>query len=135
VCEREVWAYGILHVQMYKMLSEILTCICLSVRFFVWPSRTSCSIDVTPETLTATDTCIGYHVTRFEASRNVILPTRYVRTCVGASCGRCRKTKIQTKSIRFRACYYSIMFNAHRVTSMADTDIVKKRKNAERKIK
>jgi hypothetical protein len=45
--------------------------------------RTSCNIDVTPETLTATDTCIGYHVTRFEASRNVILHTRYVSTCGG----------------------------------------------------
>jgi hypothetical protein len=97
-------------------------------------SRTSCSIDVTPGTLTATDTCIGYHVTRFEASRNVILHTRYVSTCVGAGCGRGRKTKIQIKAIRCRACYYSIMLNAHRVTSMADTDIdaVKNRKNAER---
>jgi hypothetical protein len=41
-------------------------------------------------TLTATDTCIGYHVTRFEASRNVIFHTRYVSTCVGAGCGRGR---------------------------------------------
>jgi hypothetical protein len=33
--------------------------------------RTACKIrDVTPGTLTATDTCIGYHVTRFEASRS-----------------------------------------------------------------
>jgi hypothetical protein len=31
----------------------ILTCICLSARFFVWPSRTSCPIDVTPGILTA----------------------------------------------------------------------------------
>jgi hypothetical protein len=47
-------------------------------------SRTACNIrDVTPGILTATDTCIGYHVTRFEASRNVILHTRYVSTCVG----------------------------------------------------
>jgi hypothetical protein len=47
--------------------------------------RTACNIrDVTPGTLTATDTCIGYHVTRFEASRNVIPHTRYVSTCVGA---------------------------------------------------
>jgi hypothetical protein len=73
--------------------------------------------------MTATDTCIGYHVTQFEASRNVILHTRYVSTCVGAGCGRGRETKIQTKAIRCRACYYSIMLNAHRVTSMADTDI------------
>jgi hypothetical protein len=42
--------------------------------------------------------------------------------------------KIQTKSIRGGACYYSIMLDAHRVTSMADTDIdaVWKQKNAER---
>jgi LRP1 type putative zinc finger protein len=48
-----------------------------------------------------------------------------------------RGTKIQRKAIRCRACCYSIVFNAHCVTSMADTDIdaVKKRKNAERKIK
>jgi hypothetical protein len=43
-------------------------------------------------------------------------------------------TKIQTKANRCGACYYSIMLNAHRVTSMADTDIdaVQTRKNAER---
>jgi hypothetical protein len=40
----------------------------------------------------------------------------------------------KTKAIRCGACYYSIVLNAHRVTSMANTDIdaVKKRKNAER---
>jgi hypothetical protein len=39
----------------------------------------------------------------------------------------------RTKAIRCGACYYSIVLNAHRVTSMADTDIdaVKKRNNAE----
>jgi hypothetical protein len=39
----------------------------------------------------------------------------------------------KTKAIRCGACYYSIVLNAHRITSMADTDIdaVKKRKNAE----
>jgi hypothetical protein len=96
-------------------------------------SRTSCNIDVTPGTLTVTDTCIGYHVTRFEVSRNVILHTRYVSTCVGAGCGRGSGTKIQTKAIRCRACYYSTMLNAHRVTSMADTDIdaVRKQNKAE----
>jgi hypothetical protein len=57
-------------------------------------SRTECNIDVTPGTLTATDTCIGYRLTRFEASRNVILHTRYVSTCVGAVRGRGRGTKI-----------------------------------------
>jgi hypothetical protein len=41
----------------------------------------------------------------------------------------------RTKAIRCGACYYSIVLNAHRVTSMADTDIdaVKKLNNAERK--
>jgi hypothetical protein len=45
--------------------------------------------------------------------------------------------KQRTKAIRCGACYYSIALNAHRVTSMADTDIdaVKKRNNAERKKK
>jgi hypothetical protein len=49
----------------------LLTCICLRRGFFRVTSRTSCNIrDVTPGTLTATDTCVGYHVTRFEASRS-----------------------------------------------------------------
>jgi hypothetical protein len=64
----------------------------------------------------------------------VILHTRYVSTYVGAGGGKGRETKIKTKANRCGACYYSIMLDAHRVTSMADTDIdaVKKRKNAER---
>jgi hypothetical protein len=33
-------------------------------------------------------------VTRFQASLDVILRTRYVSTCVGAVCGRGRETKI-----------------------------------------
>jgi hypothetical protein len=100
-------------------------------------SRVECNIDVTPGTLTATDTCIGYHVTRFKASRKVILHTRYVcacveagggrgrgtkiktnvilhtlyvSTCVGAVGGRCRGTKIKTKANRCGACYYSITY-------------------------
>jgi hypothetical protein len=95
-------------------------------------SRAECNIDVTPGTLTATDTFIGYHVTRFEASRkvilhtryvcacvgaggrrgggikiktNVILYTRYVSTCVGADGGRSRGTKIKTKPNRCGSCY------------------------------
>jgi hypothetical protein len=63
--------------------------------------------DVTPGTLTATDTCIGYHVTRFEASRNVILHTRYISTCVEAGCGRGRETK-KTKAIRCGECYFNV---------------------------
>jgi hypothetical protein len=58
-------------------------------------SRAESNIDVTPGTLTATDTCIEYYVTRFEASRKVILHTRYVNTCVGAGGGRGRGTKIK----------------------------------------
>jgi hypothetical protein len=114
----------------------LLSCICLRSRLFRMTleiSRAACPIrDVTPGPLSATDTCIVYHVTHFEASRNVILHTRYVSTCVGAGCGRGRGTK--KKALRCGACYYSIVLNAHRVTSMADTDIdtVKKRNNAER---
>jgi hypothetical protein len=79
-----------------------LTCICLSSRLFrvtLEIARAECNIDVTPGTLTATDTCIGYHVTRFEASRKVILYTRYVFACVGAGGGRGRGTKIKTNVI------------------------------------
>jgi hypothetical protein len=75
------------HVYMQTFYDFILTCICLSRRLFrvtLEISRAECNIDVTPGTLTATDTCIGYHVTRFEAPRKVILHTRYVSTCVGA---------------------------------------------------
>jgi hypothetical protein len=54
--------------------------------------------DVTPGTLTATDTCIGYHVTRFDASRKVILHTRYVSTCVCASDGSGRENNDMNKS-------------------------------------
>jgi hypothetical protein len=57
-------------------------------------SCTACNINVTPGTLTATDTCIGYHVMRFEASLNIILHMRYVSSCVGTVCGRGRGTKI-----------------------------------------
>jgi hypothetical protein len=39
--------------------------------------------DVTPEPLTVTDTRIMFHLTNFDASRNVILHMRYVSTCVG----------------------------------------------------
>jgi hypothetical protein len=51
---------------------------------------------------------------------------------VGAGCGRGRETK-KTKAIRCGASYYSIVLNAHRVTSMADTDndAVRKEKKAE----
>jgi hypothetical protein len=84
--------------EVFLTLTEVLTFICLSRRLFCVTleiSRAECNIDVTPETLTATDTCIGYHVTRFEASRKVILHTRYVSTSVGAGCarGRGRKNK------------------------------------------
>jgi hypothetical protein len=88
---------------------SLLTCICLSSRLFrvsLEISRAECNIDVTPGTLTATDTCIWYHVTRFEASRKVILHTRYVCACVGAGGGRGRETKIKT-------CYPSYALRKH----------------------
>jgi hypothetical protein len=122
--------YVALGEEMIKIL--LLTCICLSRRFFrvtLEISRAACPIrDVTPGPLTATDTCIVYHVTHFEASRNVILYTRYVSTCVGARVVE-GVGEQRTKAIRCGACYYSIVLKAHRVTSMADTDIdaVKKR--------
>jgi hypothetical protein len=78
--------------------SEVLTCICLSRRLFrvtLEISQAECNIDVTPGTLTATDTCIGYHVMRFEASRKVILHTRYVSAGVRAGGGRGRGAKIK----------------------------------------
>jgi hypothetical protein len=62
-------------------------------------SRAEYNIDVTSGTLTATDTCIRYHVTRFEASWKVILHTCYVCACVGAGGGRGRGTKIKSKRI------------------------------------
>jgi hypothetical protein len=79
-----------------------MTCICRSSRLFrvtLEISRAECNIDVTPEKFTATDTCIGYHVTRFEVSRQGILHTRYVCPCVGAGGGRGRGTKIKTNVI------------------------------------
>jgi hypothetical protein len=107
----------------------------LGPAYFVWPWKSSAPHrtirDVTPGPLSATDTCIVYDVTHFEASWNVSLHTRYVSTCVGADCGRVGKQ--WTKAIRCGACYYSIVLNAHRVTSMADTDIdaVRKQKKAD----
>jgi hypothetical protein len=79
-----------------------LTCICLSRRLFrvtLEISRAECNIDVTPGTMTATDTCIGYHVMRFEASWKVILHTHYVCACVEAGGGRGRGTKIKSNVI------------------------------------
>jgi hypothetical protein len=87
---------------------HLLTCICLSRHLFrvtLEISRAECNIDVTPGTLTVTDTCIGYHVTRFEASRKVILHTRYVSICVGAGGGKGRGTKLKTKANRCGTCY------------------------------
>jgi hypothetical protein len=67
--------------------------------YFVWPwiSRVPYRTirDVTPGSLSATDTYIVYHVTHFEASRNLTLHTRYVSTYVGAGCGRGRKKRKQ----------------------------------------
>jgi hypothetical protein len=96
---------------MFSKYATVLTCICLSRRLFrvtLEISRAECNIDVTPGTLTATDTCIGYHVARFEASQNVILQTRYVSTCVEAGGERGRGTKIKTKANRCGAYDFSV---------------------------
>jgi hypothetical protein len=79
-------------------LIYILTCIYLRSGLFHirWaPYRTI--RDVTPGSLSVTDTYTVYHVTNFEASRNVILHTRYVSTYVGAGCGRDSGTKKKQK--------------------------------------
>jgi hypothetical protein len=47
---------------------------------------------ITPGPLTVINTCIMYHLTNFDASRNVILHMRYVSTCVGARVVGGRKT-------------------------------------------
>jgi hypothetical protein len=96
------------NIQFITPINSLLTCMCLSrclFRVTLEISRAKCNIDVTPGTLTATDTCIGYHVTRFEASREVIFHTRYVSTCVGAGGGRGRRTKIKTKANHCGACF------------------------------
>jgi hypothetical protein len=97
-------------------MMAILTCICLRRRLFrvtLEISRTAPWYrDATAGTLTATDTCIGYHVTRFEASRNVNIGTRYVYTCVGAGSGMSgerRKTHV------LLLCVSVIFFNVWHV--------------------
>jgi hypothetical protein len=79
---------------MYMSFRSFISCDLGNLAHF---SRTECNTDVTPGTMTATDTCIGYYVTRFVASRNVILHTRYVSTCMGAGGDRDRGTKIKQK--------------------------------------
>jgi hypothetical protein len=63
---------------------------------------------------------------------NVILHTRYVSTYVGTGCGRVGKQRKQKASAVAHVIIVSFI-NAHRVTSMADTDIdaVGKQKKAE----
>jgi hypothetical protein len=75
--------------------------------------------DVTPGPLSATDTYIVYKRHPSYALRKHI--------CGSGLCGG-RGTK-KTKAIRCGACYYSIVLNAHRVTSMACTDIDTVRQN------
>jgi hypothetical protein len=121
---------------------DFLTCMCLRRGLFRMtlvtaqaphsPHSHRTFRDVTPGPLTVTDTCIMYHLTNFEASRNVILRMRYVSACVEARVvGEVGKQ--WTKAIRCGVCYYSIVVNAHRVTSMSDTDIdaVRTQKKAE----
>jgi hypothetical protein len=61
-------------------------------------TRTAQVRDVTPGPLTVTDTCIMYHLTNFNASRNVILHMRYVSTCGSAGCGGGRENNEQKLS-------------------------------------
>jgi hypothetical protein len=86
--------------------------------YFIWPWKSSAPYrtirDFTPGSLSAADTCILYHVTHFEAFRR---GKETMNKVVGG------EGKQWTKAIRCGACYYSIVLNAHRVTSMADTDI------------
>jgi hypothetical protein len=85
-----------------------LTFICLRwsyISYDVGISRTASrephrTRDVTPGTLTATDTCIGFYETRFDASLIVSLHTRYVCACVGASDGRGRESNDINKTIQ-----------------------------------
>jgi hypothetical protein len=85
---------GVLHGQLWSYYWHVYV---LGPTYFVWPWKPSephrTIRDVTPKSLSTTDTCIVYHVSHFEASRNFILHTRYVSTCVGAGCGRGRGTK------------------------------------------
>jgi hypothetical protein len=73
----------------------------LGPAYFVWPWKSSAPHRTTPGSLSATDTCIVYHVTHFEVSRNFILHTRYVSTCVSAGCGRGRETMNNTVNVYF----------------------------------
>jgi hypothetical protein len=85
-------------------LNYLFTCKCRSRRLFrvtLEISRAECNIDVTPGKWTATDTCIGYHVTRFESSQKVILYTRYVSTCVKAGGGSGREKKKKKANLYF----------------------------------
>jgi hypothetical protein len=78
--------------------------------YFVWPWK-SCEPhrirDVTPGPLSATDTCIVYHVMHFEVSRSFILHTRYVSTCVAVRVVE-GVGKQWTKAIRCGACYFNV---------------------------
>jgi hypothetical protein len=62
-------------------------------------SRTECNIDVTPETLTATDTCVGYHVTRFEASGKRYPSYALRKHMCGSGSGRAGGTKIKNLNL------------------------------------
>jgi hypothetical protein len=61
----------------------MLTFICLSGVIFRMALVTAQVSDVTLGPLTVTDTSIMYHLTNFDASRNVILHMRSISTCVG----------------------------------------------------
>jgi hypothetical protein len=94
----------------------ILTCICLTASFF------SCDLEISqavPHFSWRHTGAIDRHM-------------RYVIICVEARVVMGIR-KQWTKAICCDPCYYSIVVNVHRVTSMADTDIdaVRKQKKAE----
>jgi hypothetical protein len=68
---------------MYMFYRPIISCD-LGHRTQRTLTRTAQVRDVTPGPLTVTDTRTMYHLTNFDASRNVILHMLYVSTCVGA---------------------------------------------------
>jgi hypothetical protein len=109
----------------------ILTFICLRQSYI--------SYDLVRRTFTAqvrdVSTCVGARVVEGGLGARVVdggwEPLRK-HMCGSAGCGGGIGNQ-WTKSIRRGACHYSIVVNAHRVTSMADIDIeaVRKQKKAE----
>jgi hypothetical protein len=119
-----------------------LTCICLRSRLFRMTLVTAQAPHITAQAPHISWRHTGatgrywyvYHVSLDKVqSFSKRYPSYALRKhmCGSAGCGGIGKQ--WTKAIRCGACYYSIVVNAHRVTSMSDTDIdaVRKQKKAE----